>query len=120
MGALDLSSSVCVFFDLDVGGRGQPMYDHASALVVQFQTRYRIPDGQERLRVQTVARTWVAATATEIRQGFDQEAAAVAIARCARVAALRTSFASPCKCHRQHTVRVRVICFPSGRYRATF
>jgi len=83
MGALDLSSSVCVFFDLDVGGRGQPMYDHASALVVQFQTRYRIPDGQERLRVQTVARTWVAATATEIRQGFDQEAAAVAIARLA-------------------------------------
>lgn len=81
---MDASSCVCLFFDVDagIGGQGQSMYKHGDALVLQFQTRFSTPGGRLRLRIQTVARTWVSPEALEVRNGLDQEAAAVAMAKC--------------------------------------
>lgn len=52
-----------------------------SALVLQFQCVYFTATGERRLRVITVARTWAASSNGEVMPGFDQAAAAVAIAR---------------------------------------
>ena len=53
-------------------------------LVVQVQTKLMGADGEPGwLRVQTVAREWARPGAVKIRQGFDQEAAAAAVARMA-------------------------------------
>lgn len=55
------------------GGRG----------CLQFITQYQHPSGQRRIRVTTVARNWADATTNlhHISAGFDQEAAAVLMAR---------------------------------------
>jgi protein transport protein SEC23 len=51
---------------------------------VQFVTRYQHPSGQHRVRVTTVAGHWTAGeNIPEIAAGFDQEAAAVLMARMA-------------------------------------
>jgi len=57
------------------GGRGY----------VQFITQYQHSSGQKRIRVTTVARNWVDASinSTHIAAGYDQEAAAVLMARIA-------------------------------------
>lgn len=57
------------------GGRG----------MVQFVTQYQHADGRKRIRVTTTCRTWadMATQQPNIAYGFDQEAAAVAIARLA-------------------------------------
>jgi protein transport protein SEC23 len=57
------------------GGRGY----------IQFITQYQHSSGQKRVRVSTVARNWVDATVNvqHIAAGFDQEAAAVLMARLA-------------------------------------
>uniref|UniRef100_A0A1A9UN52 Protein transport protein SEC23 n=1 Tax=Glossina austeni TaxID=7395 RepID=A0A1A9UN52_GLOAU len=55
------------------GGRGS----------MQFITQYQHPSGQRRIRVTTLARNWADATTSihHISAGFDQEAAAVIMAR---------------------------------------
>ncbi|XP_013105347.2 protein transport protein Sec23A isoform X1 [Stomoxys calcitrans] len=55
------------------GGRG----------CIQFITQYQHPSGQRRIRVTTLARNWADATSNihHISAGFDQEAAAVIMAR---------------------------------------
>lgn len=52
---------------------------------LQFVTHYQHPNGQFRVRVTTLARSWVdgAISAAAIGAGFDQEAAAVVVARVA-------------------------------------
>jgi len=57
------------------GGRGY----------IQFITQYQHSNGQRRIRVTTVARTWVdaAVNVMHIAAGFDQEAAAVVMSRIA-------------------------------------
>lgn len=57
------------------GGRG----------CLQFITQYQHPSGQKRVRVTTIARNWADASANlvHISAGFDQEAAAVLMARLA-------------------------------------
>ena len=55
---------------------GQPFY-------LQFITNYQHPSGQYRCRVITAARCWCEPGAGELALGFDQEAAAVIMARLA-------------------------------------
>ncbi|XP_037963230.1 protein transport protein Sec23A isoform X1 [Plutella xylostella] len=75
------STTVAVFFEVvnqhsapvPAGGRG----------CMQFITQYQHSSGQRRVRVTTVARNWgdAAANLHHISAGFDQEAAAVVMAR---------------------------------------
>ena len=48
---------------------------------VRFQTCYLHPSGRKRLRVTTVSHRFSDAQMTDIQPGFDQEAAAVLMAR---------------------------------------
>ncbi|XP_068152003.1 protein transport protein Sec23A isoform X3 [Drosophila tropicalis] len=78
---LSPSSTVAYFFEvvnqhaapIPQGGRG----------CIQFITQYQHPSGQRRIRVTTLARNWADATSNvhHISAGFDQEAAAVLMAR---------------------------------------
>ncbi|XP_017031737.1 protein transport protein Sec23A isoform X1 [Drosophila kikkawai] len=78
---LNPSSTVAYFFEvvnqhaapIPQGGRG----------CIQFITQYQHPSGQRRIRVTTLARNWADATSNvhHISAGFDQEAAAVLMAR---------------------------------------
>ncbi|XP_045600749.1 protein transport protein Sec23A isoform X3 [Procambarus clarkii] len=79
---LNPNTTVSIFFEIanqqgsDIpGGRGH----------VQFITRYQHPSGQTRCRVTTVARNWADPQSGQhfIALGFDQEAAAVLMARLA-------------------------------------
>jgi protein transport protein SEC23 len=75
------NSTMAIFFEvanqhaapIPQGGRG----------CIQFITQYQHSSGQRRIRVTTVARNWADATANlhHISAGFDQEAAAVIMAR---------------------------------------
>jgi protein transport protein SEC23 len=77
------SSTIALFFEvvnqhsapIPQGGRG----------CIQFITQYQHASGQRRIRVTTIARNWADATANihHISAGFDQEAAAVLMARMA-------------------------------------
>ncbi|KAH8382905.1 hypothetical protein KR009_005767 [Drosophila setifemur] len=81
MCSLNPSSTVAYFFEvvnqhaapIPQGGRG----------CIQFITQYQHPSGQRRIRVTTLARNWADATSNihHISAGFDQEAAAVLMAR---------------------------------------
>jgi protein transport protein SEC23 len=51
--------------------------------MIQFVTHYQHASGQFRLRVTTVARNWAEGSSPEIANSFDQEAAAVLMARIA-------------------------------------
>lgn len=78
---LNPSSTMAFFFEvvnqhaapIPQGGRG----------CIQFITQYQHPSGQRRIRVTTLARNWADATSNihHISAGFDQEAAAVIMAR---------------------------------------
>ncbi|KAK9088045.1 hypothetical protein Syun_030439 [Stephania yunnanensis] len=83
MCGLDKSTCLTVFFDVAPSEKSNtPGIPHPQ-LYLQFITNYQNPMGQMRIRVTTVTRNWVdaAANAEELVQGFDQEAAAVVIAR---------------------------------------
>ncbi|KAM7362998.1 transport protein Sec23 isoform 2-T2 [Cochliomyia hominivorax] len=78
---LNPSTTMAFFFEvvnqhaapIPQGGRG----------CIQFITQYQHPSGQRRIRVTTLARNWADATSNihHISAGFDQEAAAVIMAR---------------------------------------
>ncbi|XP_061407453.1 protein transport protein Sec23A-like [Lethenteron reissneri] len=79
--SLDSSTTLAIYFDIvnqhnapiPQGGRG----------AVQFVTQYQHSSGQRRIRVTTIARNW-ADTQTQLQHisaSFDQEAAAVVMAR---------------------------------------
>ncbi|MCL7024876.1 hypothetical protein MKW94_005137 [Papaver nudicaule] len=81
---LDRSTSLTVFFDISsTSERLNSLETSNSQLYLQFQTNYQNPEGQQRLRVTTVTRKWVDSTANpeELLEGFDQETAAVIMAR---------------------------------------
>ncbi|XP_047954159.1 protein transport protein SEC23-like [Salvia hispanica] len=80
MCGLDRSTCLTVFFDISSSEKSDPA--GSSQLYVQFLTSYQSSDGQMRLRVTTVARSWVAGS-EDLVQGFDQEVAAVVMARLA-------------------------------------
>ncbi|KAL8028440.1 hypothetical protein ABFX02_14G160200 [Erythranthe guttata] len=84
MCGLDNTTSLCIFFD--VIKKESPDIIAQSAnnqFYFQFLTYYQHSNGQMRLRATTLSRRWVAGIGTkeDIISGFDQEAAAVVMAR---------------------------------------
>ncbi|MCL7029783.1 hypothetical protein MKW94_004214 [Papaver nudicaule] len=80
---LDKTTCFTVFFDVSPTDRSNPQGTANPQLYLQFLTSYQNPEGQLRLRVTTVTRKWVdsAVNTEELVEGFDQEAAAVIMAR---------------------------------------
>ncbi|KAI5406399.1 protein transport protein SEC23 [Lathyrus oleraceus] len=83
MCGLDKSTCLTVLFDLSSSDRSNTPGAVNPQLYLQFLTSYQGPDGQLVLRVTTVTRRWVdsAVSSEELVQGFDQETAAVVMAR---------------------------------------
>ncbi|CAK9139717.1 unnamed protein product [Ilex paraguariensis] len=83
MCGLDKSTCLTVFFDISSSEKSEPSGNLNPQLYIQFLTSYQSPDGQTRLRVTTITRRWIdsAVGSEELVQGFDQEAAAVVMAR---------------------------------------
>ncbi|XP_018484063.1 protein transport protein SEC23 F isoform X2 [Raphanus sativus] len=81
---LDKSTCLTVFFDLSSTGSNAPGTVNPQ-FYLQFVTSYQNPEGQTLLRVTTITRQWVdtALSTEELVQGFDQETAAVVMARLA-------------------------------------
>ncbi|GBG72991.1 hypothetical protein CBR_g12710 [Chara braunii] len=84
---LDHGTAVAVFFEIvpAASGQGSPGGPGNEQLYLQFLTHYQHATGQTRMRVTTIARHWVDGTTgmQDIMAGFDQEAAAVLMARLA-------------------------------------
>ncbi|KAL5703102.1 Protein transport protein S23 E [Ranunculus cassubicifolius] len=83
MCGLDRTTCLTVFFDVSPSERSNAPGASQPQLYLQFLTNYQNPDGQMRFRVTTVTRKWVdsAANSEELVEGFDQETAAVVMAR---------------------------------------
>uniref|UniRef100_A0A0C9RQQ2 Protein transport protein SEC23 n=1 Tax=Wollemia nobilis TaxID=56998 RepID=A0A0C9RQQ2_9CONI len=86
MCGLDKATSLCIFFDVipkEVSGAvGQ---SNSNQFFFQFLTYYQHTSGEMRLRATTLSRRWVDGPESieELVAGFDQEAAAVIMARLA-------------------------------------
>lgn len=84
MCGLDKATSLCLIFDIvkkDIPEAiGQPT---TNQFYFQFLTYYQHSNGQMRLRATTLSRRWVTGTGSlqDLISGFDQEAAAVVMAR---------------------------------------
>lgn len=74
-------TTVAVYFEV-VSQHGQPI-QHNNRGLIQFVSHYQHSSGQFRLRVTTVARNFADGSSPQIAQSFDQEAAAVLMARIA-------------------------------------
>ncbi|KAK7379615.1 hypothetical protein VNO80_05079 [Phaseolus coccineus] len=83
MCGLDKSTCLTVMFDLSSSDRANTPGAVNPQLYLQFLTSYQDPSGQSVLRVTTVTRRWVdsSVSSEELVQGFDQETAAVVMAR---------------------------------------
>ncbi|KAL2567438.1 hypothetical protein AAZV13_18G003500 [Glycine max] len=84
MCGLDKSTCLTVMFDLSSSDRSNTPGAVNPQLYLQFLTSYQDPSGQSVLRVTTVTRRWVDSSVSsevELVQGFDQETAAVVMAR---------------------------------------
>lgn len=79
--SLNPSTTMGFFFEV-VNQHAAPMPQGGRGCI-QFITQYQHPSGQRRIRVTTLARNWADATSNihHISAGFDQEAAAVVMAR---------------------------------------
>lgn len=84
MCGLDKKTSLCIIFEIarkdGPDAIGQPA---SNQFYFQFLTYYQHSDGKMRLRVTTLSRRWVAGPGNvqDLMAGFDQEAAAVVMAR---------------------------------------
>lgn len=78
-GSLDRNTSVAFFFD--VTNQQANSMPQGKQNFLQFQTAYLHPSGRKRLRVTTVSHRYSDPSMTDIASGFDQEAAAVLMAR---------------------------------------
>ncbi|KAL5781964.1 hypothetical protein ACOSP7_006993 [Xanthoceras sorbifolium] len=80
---LDKSTCLTVFFDLSSSERSNAPGTINPQLYLQFLTSYQNAEGKLMLRVTTVSRQWIDSTVSseELVQGFDQETAAVVMAR---------------------------------------
>ncbi|KAI3954195.1 hypothetical protein MKW98_018019 [Papaver atlanticum] len=80
---LDKTTSFTVFFNVSPTDLSNPQGTANPQLYLQFLTSYQNPEGQLRVRATTVTRKWVDSKANfeELVEGFDQEAAAVIMAR---------------------------------------
>ena len=82
MCTLTPATALAVYFEV-VNQHSNPLPEGAP-LYLQFATAYTAGDGARRLRVTTVARAWAeSASAPAVAASFDQEAAAVLLARLA-------------------------------------
>ncbi|KAJ4969061.1 hypothetical protein NE237_015762 [Protea cynaroides] len=83
MCGLDKRTCLTVFFDISPSDRSNPQGALNPQLYLQFLTNYQNTEGQMRLRVTTITRRWVdsAVNSEELVEGFDQETAAVVMAR---------------------------------------
>ncbi|KAL3678997.1 hypothetical protein R1sor_021953 [Riccia sorocarpa] len=85
MCGLDRSTTLAVFFEIvpSVQSSATPAQPISQQFFIQFLTHYQHTDGNMRLRATTVRRRWVdGSTSTEeLVAGFDQETAAVVMAR---------------------------------------
>lgn len=81
--SLDKNTCLTVYFDISPSERSNPPGPLNPELYLQFLTSYQNPEGQSMLRVTTVTRRWVESVvgSEELIQGFDQETAAVVMAR---------------------------------------
>uniref|UniRef100_A0A8D8S8M2 Protein transport protein SEC23 n=1 Tax=Cacopsylla melanoneura TaxID=428564 RepID=A0A8D8S8M2_9HEMI len=75
------STTLSLFFEI-VNQHGAPIPQGGRGCI-QFITNYQAPTGEKKVRVTTIARNWADATTQldHISSGFDQEAAAVVMAR---------------------------------------
>ncbi|GKV28604.1 hypothetical protein SLEP1_g37627 [Rubroshorea leprosula] len=82
---LDKSTCLTVYFDLSSSEKSNAPGAVNQQLYLQFLTSYQNPEGKTLLRVTTVTRRWVdsAVNSEELIQNFDQETAAVIMARLA-------------------------------------
>ncbi|XP_057475645.1 protein transport protein SEC23 E-like [Actinidia eriantha] len=80
---LDKSTCLTVFFDISSSEKSEPSANLNPMFYIQILTSYQSPDGQTILRVTTISRRWMdsAVGTEELVQGFDQETAAVVMAR---------------------------------------
>ncbi|OMO55495.1 Zinc finger, Sec23/Sec24-type [Corchorus olitorius] len=83
MCGLDKGTCLTVLFDLSSTERSNVPGAANPQLYLQFLTSYQDPEGKSMLRVTTVTRQWVdsAVSAEELVENFDQETAAVVMAR---------------------------------------
>ncbi|XP_074276672.1 protein transport protein SEC23 E-like [Silene latifolia] len=83
MCSLDRNTNLTVYFDISSSDRSNPPGTMNPQLYLQFLTSYQNPEGEVMLRVTTVSRKWVESGvgSEELVQGFDQETAAVVMAR---------------------------------------
>ncbi|XP_006463484.1 copii coat protein, partial [Agaricus bisporus var. bisporus H97] len=79
--AITPRTSTGVYFEV-VTPAGQPLQQGSRGLI-QFITHYQHASGQQRLRVSTMARNFAEAGSPSVAASFDQEAAAVLMARIA-------------------------------------
>ncbi|XP_021731193.1 protein transport protein SEC23-like [Chenopodium quinoa] len=81
--SLDKNTNLTIFFDISSSEKANPFGTTNPQLYLQFLTSYQTPDCQTMLRVTTVSRRWVESVvgSEELVQGFDQETAAVVMAR---------------------------------------
>ncbi|KAK4765552.1 hypothetical protein SAY86_026642 [Trapa natans] len=85
MCGLDKSTCLTVLFDLSLGDKTSTPGTVNPQLYLQFRTSFQNLEGQNMLRVTTVTRRWIdtAVSSEDLIQGFDQETAAVVMARMA-------------------------------------
>ncbi|XP_052169845.1 protein transport protein SEC23-like [Diospyros lotus] len=84
MCGLDKATSLCLLFEVVKKDSPETIVQSANnQFYFQFLTYYQHTSGQMRLRVTTLSRRWVAGPGTkqDLIAGFDQEAAAVVMAR---------------------------------------
>jgi len=79
VGSLDRNTTIGFYFDV-TNKEGATMAQGKQAFL-QFQTCYQHASGRKRLRVTTVSQRYTDANMADIATGFDQEAAAVLMAR---------------------------------------
>lgn len=80
---LDKDTCLTVFFDISSSDKSDASGNVNPQLYIQTVTSYQSIDGQSKLRVTTITRRWLETSvlSEELIQGFDQEAAAVVMAR---------------------------------------
>ncbi|GKE28956.1 transport protein Sec23-like protein, partial [Tanacetum coccineum] len=80
---LDKDTCLTVFFDISSSEKSDASGNVNPQLYIQTVTSYQTIDGESKMRVTTITRSWLESSAIteELVQGFDQEAAAVVMAR---------------------------------------
>mmetsp|Transcript_22611 Transcript_22611/g.27289 ORF Transcript_22611/g.27289 Transcript_22611/m.27289 type:complete len:751 (+) Transcript_22611:306-2558(+) len=81
---LDAGTTLCVFMDVAETNKDPQQATAQQQFFVQFVCTRTLPNGENRMRVVTITRAWTdGANTGHLIAGFDQEAAAVMIARLA-------------------------------------